>query len=71
MVTGGTARPATSDTQEESRMKKALTIVMASIAHARVLLERFRVEYNTEHLHSSLGYLTPAEYGAACSAGAA
>jgi len=52
-------------------MKKALTIVMASIAHARVLLERFRVEYNTEHLHSSLGHLTPAEYAAACSAGAA
>jgi len=42
-----------------------------SIAHARVLLERFRVEYNTEHLHSSLGYLTPAEYAEACSAGAA
>jgi len=42
-----------------------------SIAHARVLLERSRVEYNTEHLHSSLGYLTPAEYAEACSAGAA
>lgn len=36
-----------------------------SIAHARVLLERFRIEYNTEHLHSSLGYLTPAEYAEA------
>ena len=42
-----------------------------SIAHARVLLERFRVEYNTEHLHSSLGYLTPVEFAATCSAGAA
>jgi putative transposase len=36
-----------------------------SLAHARVLLERFRVEYNTEHLHSSLGYMTPEEYAAA------
>lgn len=42
-----------------------------SIAHARVLLERFRIEYNTEHLHSSLNYVTPAEYAAACSSGAA
>jgi transposase InsO family protein len=30
-----------------------------------VLLERFRIEYNTEHLHSSLGYLTPEEFAAA------
>jgi putative transposase len=42
-----------------------------SLKHARVLLERFRGEYNTEHLHSSLGYATPAEYAAACSGGAA
>ena len=42
-----------------------------AFAHARVLLERFRVEYNTEHLHSSLGYLTPVEFAATCSAGAA
>jgi len=42
-----------------------------SIAHARVLLERFRIEYNTEHLHSSLDYMTPAEYAARCPAGAA
>jgi len=42
-----------------------------SIAHARVLLERFRVEYNTEHLHSSLGYLTAAEHAEAHPAGAA
>jgi len=39
-----------------------------NLAHARVLLERFRNEYNTEHLHSSLGYVTPEEYAAACSA---
>jgi putative transposase len=38
-----------------------------NLKHARVLLERFRTEYNSEHLHSSLGYLTPDEYAAACS----
>jgi len=42
-----------------------------SLAHARVLLERFRTEYNAEHLHSSLGYLTPNEYAAAQPVGAA
>ena len=42
-----------------------------SLAHARVLLERFRVEYNTEHLHSSLDYRTPEEYAAAHPAGVA
>jgi putative transposase len=42
-----------------------------SLAHARVLLERFRVEYNSEHLHSSLGYKTPEEYAAAHPVGAA
>ena len=42
-----------------------------SLAHARVLLERFRVEYNTEHLHSSLDYMTPEEYAAAHPVGAA
>lgn len=42
-----------------------------SIQHARVMLERFRVEHNTEHLHSSLGYLTPAEYAKMHPVGAA
>ena len=42
-----------------------------SLAHARVLLERFRVEHNTEHLRSSLGYLTPEEFAATCPAGVA
>ena len=36
-----------------------------SLAHARVVLESWRLEYNTEHLHSSLGYATPAEFAAA------
>ena len=35
-----------------------------SFAHARIVLENWRVEYNTEHLHSSLGYATPAEFAA-------
>ncbi|NLG64595.1 MAG: IS3 family transposase [Actinobacteria bacterium] len=42
-----------------------------NLAHARVLLERFRVEYNAEHLHSSLGYMTPNEYAEAHPVGAA
>lgn len=42
-----------------------------SVEHARVLLDRFRHEYNTEHLHSSLGYLTPEEYAALHPVGAA
>ena len=36
-----------------------------------MLPERFRTEYNTEHLHSSLGYMTPEEYAAAHPVGAA
>lgn len=36
-----------------------------SVEHARVVLESWREEYNTEHLHSLLGYLTPAEFAAA------
>lgn len=36
-----------------------------SVEHARVVLESWRHEYNTEHLHSSLGYATPAEFAAA------
>jgi putative transposase len=35
-----------------------------SIEHARVVLEAWRVEFNTEHLHSSLGYMTPAQFAA-------
>ena len=36
-----------------------------SVVHARVVLESWRIEYNTEHLHSSLDYATPAEFAAA------
>jgi putative transposase len=35
-----------------------------SIEHARVVLEAWRVEFNTEHPHSSLGYLTPEQFAA-------
>ena len=34
----------------------------ASIAHARRLIEAWRIEYNTERPHSSLGDRTPEEY---------
>jgi putative transposase len=30
--------------------------------HARPLIEEWRIEYNTERTHSSLGYLTPARF---------
>ena len=33
-----------------------------SVAEARVLVEQFRQEYNTERPHQSLGYLTPEEF---------
>lgn len=35
-----------------------------SMPDARVKIERFRIDYLTEHSHSSLGGLTPAEYAA-------
>lgn len=33
-----------------------------TIAQARRVIEAWRIEYNTERMHSSLGYLTPEEY---------
>ena len=35
-----------------------------SMRDAEHRIEAWRVEYNTEHSHSSLGHLTPAEYAA-------
>jgi putative transposase len=32
------------------------------MAHARRAIEAWRIEYNTERPHSSLGNLTPEEY---------
>jgi len=37
-----------------------------SMRHARELIEAWRVEYNTERPHSSLGYLTPTQFAEAC-----
>lgn len=39
-----------------------------SLSHARALIEAWRIEYNSEHLHSSLGYLTLDEFAAPCAA---
>ena len=36
-----------------------------SLAHARTIIEDWRIEYNTERPHSSLGNLTPAEFAKA------
>jgi putative transposase len=36
-----------------------------SLAHARSIIEDWRIEYNTERPHSSLGNLTPAEFAKA------
>jgi putative transposase len=36
------------------------------LAEARYLVERWRVNYNTARPHSSLDYLTPAEFAAGC-----
>lgn len=38
-----------------------------SIEHARVVLDAWRIEFNTEHPHSSLSYLTPDEFAASWS----
>ena len=38
--------------------------LFVSVTEARILIERWRQEYNTEHPHSSLGYLSPDEYAA-------
>jgi putative transposase len=32
---------------------------LIDMAHARAIIERWRVEYNTERPHGALGYLTP------------
>ena len=37
-----------------------------SLLEARVVIEDFKDDHNHRHRHSSLGYLTPAEYAAQC-----
>jgi len=39
------------------------------LAEARVLTEDWRTAYNAEHLHSSLGYRSPAAFAAAWTPG--
>ena len=36
-----------------------------NMSHARSVIERWRIEYNTERPHSTLGYLTPEQYARA------
>ena len=38
--------------------------IFYSLAEAQIMLEAWRKEYNTERIHSSLGYQTPDEYAA-------
>jgi len=38
--------------------------MFGSVTEARVLIERWRQEYNIEYPHSSLGFLFPDEYAA-------
>ncbi|MDP6940273.1 MAG: IS3 family transposase [Planctomycetota bacterium] len=40
--------------------------LFVGLAEARYLIENWRVDYNTARPHSSLGYLTPAEFAAGC-----
>ncbi|MEO7675515.1 MAG: transposase [Verrucomicrobiota bacterium] len=37
--------------------------IFGSLMEARVVIEQWRVEYNMERPHSSLGYQTPEEFG--------
>lgn len=37
-----------------------------TLVEARVVIGDFKTEHNQRHRHSALGYLTPAEYAAAC-----
>src|SRR5690606_28148339 len=36
--------------------------LFGSLAEARVILESWRIEYNRDRIHSSLGYMTPEEF---------
>ena len=49
------------------RLRDELLAVEAfsSLLEARVLVEDWRIEYNTVRPHSALGYLTPTDYAKA------
>ena len=36
--------------------------IFGSLLEARIIIEQWRIEYNQRRPHSSLGYLTPAEF---------
>lgn len=40
--------------------------LFTTLTEAKVLVEQYRLEYNHERPHSSLGYQTPAEFAASC-----
>jgi transposase InsO family protein len=53
-----------------SRLRDELLAVEAfsSLLEAQVLVEDWRIEYNTLRPHSTLGYLTPTDYAKASTA---
>ena len=40
--------------------------IFHTLAESKVIIEQYRIEYNHERPHSSLGYQTPAEFAASC-----
>ena len=40
--------------------------VLTGLMEAKILVEEYRSHYNHERPHSTLGYCTPAEFGALC-----
>ncbi|HHT8902586.1 integrase core domain-containing protein [Burkholderia cenocepacia] len=48
-----------------SRVRASGAPLRATKSHAKRLIEEWRIEYNTERPHSSLGYLTPVQFARA------
>jgi transposase InsO family protein len=59
--TTDTSNPSTTGNKERLSRKP-----WTSVLKARVAIEDFKDDHNDRHRHSSLGYLTPAEYAARC-----
>ncbi|MGS1048205.1 integrase core domain-containing protein [Burkholderia glumae] len=51
--------------QESESPQNSVRFRFVSRRHAKRLIEEWRIEYNTERPHSSLGYLTPAQFARA------